>query len=46
MGEGGFVPWEVSCKRGLRQSEEFKLQSLLSLLTTVFICREDDDVCI
>lgn len=41
-GAGGFVSWEMSFRRGLRLSKE-EHGSLLSLLSNVFICREEVD---
>lgn len=43
MGEGGFLSWVVSFRRALHQSKESEFESLLSLLSNVFICIKECD---
>lgn len=40
------VSWEVGVRRALHQSESMEFESLLNLLSNIFLCRDAVDICI
>ena len=41
--EGDRIVWRIPLRRTLRQLEEFEYESLLSLLSNIFLCRDVND---